>query len=112
MPTYRVYRLKDNLRAQFRAGPHIIGIANVKPGHYELAETIDAASPYAAFFEMRDAGTPLAVGDLLEIENGVLRICKFVGFEEAHWVVPEAAPAEPEAAAVSAPMAHPIPGVD
>jgi hypothetical protein len=32
------------------------------------------------------------VGDLLEAPDGVLRIFKFVGFEEAHWVVPEAKP--------------------
>jgi hypothetical protein len=29
------------------------------------------------------------VGDLLEAENGQLRICKYVGFEPAQWVIPE-----------------------
>jgi hypothetical protein len=46
------------------------------------------------------------VGDVLEDEGGVLRICKYTGFEEARWAVPEpnvaAAPAAvpdvPEAA--------------
>jgi hypothetical protein len=84
--------LKDHLRAQFRAGPHVIGMASIKPGHYEPGESIDAASPYAAFFSMREAGTPLVVGDLLETENGSLRICKFVGFEEANWVLPDSKP--------------------
>ena len=38
---------------------------------------------------MRDAGTPLEPGDLLEAEAGGLRIFKFVGFEEAQWTLPE-----------------------
>jgi len=89
MPAYRIHRLKDHLRQQFRAAPHVIGTASIKPGHYEPGGEIDAPTPYAAFFELRDAGTPLQVGDLLEAENGALRICKFVGFEEANWVIPE-----------------------
>jgi hypothetical protein len=104
MPTYRIHRLKDHLRAQFRAAPHVIGMASVKPIHYESGESIEAASPYAAFFSMREAGTPLSVGDLLEVENGGLRICKFVGFEEAKWVVPEPVPSDPQAASMSEPM--------
>jgi hypothetical protein len=37
------------------------------------------------------------VGDLLEAGNGTLRICKYVGFETASWVIPEskAAPQAP-----------------
>ena len=43
---------------------------------------------------------PLRVGDLLETEDGQLRICKYVGFEPAQWVVPEPRPHhEPESAA-------------
>ena len=103
MPTYRIHRLKDHLRAQFRAAPHVIGMASVKPVHYEPGESMEAASPYAAFFSMREAGTPLSVGDLLEAENGALRICKFVGFEEAKWVVPEPTQ-ETQAATIAEPM--------
>ena len=29
------------------------------------------------------------VGDILELAAGPLRICKYVGFEEARWFVPE-----------------------
>jgi hypothetical protein len=89
MPAYRIHRLKDHLRQQFRAAPHVIGTASIKPGHYESGGEINAPTPYAAFFELRDAGTPLQVGDLLEAGDGALRICKFVGFEEANWVIPE-----------------------
>ena len=69
----------------------------VKPRDYEPGEFVEAASPYAAYFALRDSARPLEVGDLLEAENGSLRICKFVGFEEAHWVQPELK-LEPEAA--------------
>jgi hypothetical protein len=89
MPSYRIHRLKDHLRQGFRSAPHVIGMASVKPRDYEPGDSIEAQSPYAAFFVLRDAGTPLEVGDLLELENGTIRICKFVGFEEAQWVLPE-----------------------
>jgi hypothetical protein len=32
------------------------------------------------------------VGDLLETGDGQLRVCKYVGFEPAQWVVPELKP--------------------
>jgi hypothetical protein len=89
MPVFHIHRLKDHLRQPFRSAPHVSGTALVKPRDYEPGETIDADSPYAAFFTLRDSARPLEVGDLLEAENGSLRICKFVGFEEAHWVQPE-----------------------
>jgi hypothetical protein len=39
------------------------------------------------------------VGDLLETADGQLRICKYVGFEPAQWVLPEPRHhAEPEPA--------------
>ena len=61
--------------------------------HDQDQDQVEAASPYAAFFALRDSGTPLEVGDLLEAEDGSLRIFKFVGFEEAQWVLPEPKPA-------------------
>jgi hypothetical protein len=89
MPSYRIHRLKDHLRQQFRFAPHMSGTATLKAKDYAPGDTIDASSPYAAFFQMKDAGTPLEVGDLLESENGSLRVFKYVGFEEAQWVVAE-----------------------
>ena len=97
MPSYRIHRLKDHLRAGFRSAPHVSGAAQLKPRDYEPADQVMAASPYAAFLEMRSSGRPLEVGDVLEDEHGSLRICKFVGFEEAHFVVPESKTAEPVA---------------
>ena len=97
MPSYRIHRLRSHLRQQFRSAPHVSGSANVKPRDYVLkepAESIDAVSPYAAFFALRESGAALEVGDLLEAEGGSLRIFKYVGFEEAQWVVPEAKPEE------------------
>ena len=31
MPSYRIHRLKDHMRHQFRYGPHVSGMAGVKP---------------------------------------------------------------------------------
>jgi hypothetical protein len=92
MPSYRIHRLKDHLRHPFRSAPHVGGTASVKPRDYEPGAAVDASSPYAAFFALKESAAPLQVGDVLESEDGSLRICKYVGFEEAQWVVPEARP--------------------
>ncbi len=44
---------------------------------------------YDAWKQLRESGRALQVGDLLEGEDGRLRICKYVGFEPAQWVLPE-----------------------
>ncbi len=98
MPSYRIHRLKDHLRQPFRFAAHVSGTAHVKPRDYEPGDSIESASPYAAYFERRETEAPLAPGDLLESEKGDLRIYKFVGFEEAQWVLPEPAPALAESA--------------
>jgi hypothetical protein len=94
MPSFRVHRLKDHLRQSFRFAPHLSGTASLKPRDYEMVEDIavEASSPYAAFFALREAPRPIQVGDVLESEDGSLRIFKFVGIEEAQWVVPEIRP--------------------
>jgi hypothetical protein len=108
MPSYRIHRLKDYLRAAFRAAPHVSGTAEVKPRDYTPGDSVDAASPYAAFFALRDSASKLEVGDLLESEDGSLRICKFVGFEEARWQVPETAGAASNLSAGSSPEARSV----
>ena len=90
MPAYRIHRLKTHLRQTFRFAPHVSGMAIVKPRDYESDAAVEASSPYAAFFALRRTQTPLEVGDLLEAESGSLRIFKFVGFEQAEWIKPEA----------------------
>jgi hypothetical protein len=99
MPNYRIHRLKDHLRRQFRYAPHVSGCAQVKPRDYDPGDAVEATSPYRAFFTLRDNRTPLDVGDVLESEDGSLRIFKFVGFEEAQWVVPESK-SDPQAESV------------
>ena len=89
MPSYRIHRLKDHLRAAFRSAPHVSGAAEVKPRDYTQGDQVEASSPYGVFFALRESGSPLEVGDMLESEHGSLRICKFLGFEEARWVIPE-----------------------
>lgn len=92
MPAYRIHRLKETARQQFRWAPHTSGISTVKPKDYEPAEMIEAASPYAAWLDLRESEHALQVGDLLELEGAELRIFKYIGFEEARWYVPEPAP--------------------
>ena len=89
MAIYRIHRLRNHLRQSFRYAPHVSGTANVKPRDYSPAESVEAPTPYAAFFALRGTESALEPGDLLESEAGELRIFKFVGFEEARWVLPE-----------------------
>jgi hypothetical protein len=92
MPSYKIHRLKDHLRQYFRHAPHVSGAALVKPRDYNPGEAVEAKTPYAAYFDLRASSTPLEPGDLLESGSGELRIFKFVGFEEARWVIPEVKP--------------------
>ncbi len=90
--------MKDSPRQQFRWAPHVSGAANVKPKDYEECGSVEAANEYEAWRQLRDTERPLEVGDLLETESGALRICKYVGFEAAQWLLPEpktAAEAQP-----------------
>jgi hypothetical protein len=94
MQTYRIHRLREHLRNQVRFAPHVSGTATVKPRDYQPPasgeDSVEAETPYAAFFALRDSAAPLEVGDLLEsAADGALRIFKFVGFEEAQWALPE-----------------------
>jgi hypothetical protein len=89
MPTYRVFRMKDSPRQQFRWAPHVSGPASAKPKDFEPAGEVEALNEYDAWRVLRDAATPLSIGDLLESSDGQLRICKYVGFEPAQWVLPE-----------------------
>jgi hypothetical protein len=102
MPLYRIYRMKDSPRQQFRWAPHVSGCASVKPKDYEQRGASEARNEYDAWRLLREGGEPLEVGDLLEAEGGRLSICKYVGFEPAQWVLLEPKqPAEPEPAGQS-----------
>jgi hypothetical protein len=99
MPLYRIYRMKDSPRQQFRWAPHVAGAASVKAKDYDQIGDVTAQNEYDAWKSLKDSGAPLEVGDLLENENGQLRVCKYVGFEPAQWFIPEPKPhGEPEPA--------------
>ena len=89
MPLYRIFRMKDSPRQQFRWAPHVCGAATAKPKDYEQRGEVEASNEYDAWRLLRESGDPLLVGDLLETEGGQLSICKYVGFEPAQWVLPE-----------------------
>ena len=84
--------MKDSPRQQFRWAPHLSGCAALKPKEYEPRGEVQARHEYEAWQLLRDSEEPIAVGDLLEAEDGQLRICKYVGFEPAQWVLPEPKP--------------------
>lgn len=95
MANYRIHRLKDSVRQQFRWAPHTIGITTIKPKDYEPFTTVEALTPYAVWMQLKDSDTPLEIGDVLELESGEVRIYKYVGFEQAQWLLPEVkSPAE------------------
>ena len=99
MPSYRIYRMKDSPRQQFRWAPHVSGTASLKPRDYDQKGTIEALHEYDAWRTLRESGDALQVGDLLENEEGRLSVCKYVGFEPAQWVLPDQKPpVQPEAA--------------
>jgi len=81
--------MKDSPRQQFRWAPHVSGCASLKPKDYERRGQIEALSEYDAWRRLRESGETLEVGDLLESGEGQLRICKYVGFEPAQWVLPD-----------------------
>jgi len=89
MPRYRIYRMRETLRQQFRWAPHLNGATAVKPRDYEEAGAVEGSSVYAVWASLRETENPLRVGDLLAAADGDLRIVKYIGFEEARWVLPE-----------------------
>ena len=95
MARYRIYYLKDSHRPQFRHAPPSPGPVKLKMRDYQPGGEIEASSPYAAWKQTREEQgerRPIEVGDALETDTGALLVCKFVGFEEAQWWLPEAPP--------------------
>ena len=109
MPLYRIYRMKDSPRQQFRWAPHVSGCAAVKPKDFECRGEVEAANEYEAWKLLLNSTEPLAVGDLLEPEGGRLRVCKYVGFEPAEWILPETKPHDqaPEATVAAEAQSEP-----
>ncbi len=105
MPVYRIFRMKENDRQRFRWQPHTSGTSLAKPKEYEEQGSIEAPNAYAAWATMKDSEEPLIVGDILLGPNDEMRILKYVGFEEAKWLIPEVKSGlEDVAPAMGAPM--------
>jgi hypothetical protein len=66
----------------------------VKQKDYEPSGDVEGENEYAVWAILRNSESPLQVGDILETPGGELRICKYVGFEEARWFVPPPPPAQ------------------
>lgn len=89
MPVYRIFRMKDHERQRFRWAPHTSGSTLVKPRDFEEQGSVEAVNVYTAWADLKDTENPLDIGDILVAPNDELRILKYVGFEEAAWVIPE-----------------------
>ena len=90
MPCYRIFRMRDEKRQQFRWAPHTSGVTPVKPKDYEMQEAVhEAPTPYSLWASLRESDQALDVGDVIELPNQELRICKYVGFEDAKWILPD-----------------------
>ena len=104
--TYRIHRLRESARTQFRWAPHTAGLTTVKPKDYQPAGEVEASGPYVAWNLLKDTDDALQPGDVLEsLPDGTLCIYKYVGFEQAQWLVQE--PTEtPDAVVREAPPAN------
>ena len=89
MGLFRVHRMRENAQQQFRWAPHTSGVTEAKPKDYDNGEEVEAASFYDVWARLKDSERPLNLGDLVEGGPGGLRICKYIGMEEARWIVPE-----------------------
>ena len=94
MPRYRIHRIKETPRENFRWTPHTGGLTTAKPKDYDCNREVEAATPYAAWKSLAQAGDGLRPGDLLEAVSAEgmgedLQIVKYIGFEPARWHVPE-----------------------
>lgn len=89
MPVFRIHRMKETTRQQFRWAPHTCGVTSLKPRDFEPAGEVAAQSFYDAWTSLRGSEQALEIGDVLESATGELHICKYVGFEEARWVLPD-----------------------
>ncbi len=90
MSTYRIFRMKPQDRQRFRWAPHTAGLCSAKPKDYEEQGAVEASTVYAAWAQLKAAGHPLDLGDILIDPNEQMRIVKYVGFEEVRWLIPEA----------------------
>lgn len=89
MAIFQIYRMKEAARHSFRSAAHTAGLAQVKPRDYEKQGQAEGNSAYGVWTALQGTADALEVGDVLEAPDGTLRICKYVGFEEARWVLPE-----------------------
>lgn len=83
--------MKQAAREHFRWAPHVSGIVQLKPRDYVPDGEVEALNFYDAWAVLRGSPRALDIGDALETSGGDLRICKYVGFEEARWAMPEGA---------------------
>lgn len=91
MANFSIRRLRDAQQEKFRWTPQqTTGTALLlKESDYQDDGEVDADSPYEAWLLLRKQQRELRVGDVLVTEgSGTTHICRYSGFEEAQWFVP------------------------
>jgi hypothetical protein len=112
MPLYRIHRIRESMKEQFRWAPHTGGLAVVKLKDYAVDSEVEAATPYALWSGKKAEANDLCPGDVLETVKedgtpGELQIFKYVGFEPAKWWIPEPKPEQKSTAdGAQSPVAH------
>jgi len=94
MARFRIHRIRETVREQFRWAAHTGGTAAVKQKDYDVDSELEAITPYALWSSMKAEGKNLYPGDVLETihedgTQGDLQIFKYIGFEPAKWWTPE-----------------------
>lgn len=84
--------MKDSPRQAFRWAPHTIGATVVKSKDYDEGGEFEAASAYTLWQSLRLTDGSLQLGDIVQLPDGTLRVYKYVGFEEAQWLIADAKP--------------------
>ena len=64
MPRYRIHRIRESMKEQFRWLAHTGGTATVKPKDYEVGGESEAATPYALWMSPKADGNALCHGDV------------------------------------------------
>ena len=107
MPRYRIYHLREAQRQHFRQAPPAPGPLKLKLKDYQPGGEIEATSPYTAWKQLHgNPGElqPIGIGDARETDTGTLLLCRYAGFEEAEWFVPEAVSPPPAREAEPSPV--------
>ena len=65
MPIYRIFRMKDSPRQQFRWAPHVSGSATARPKDFEQRGQVEAQNEYDAWRRLRESKERMTTQELV-----------------------------------------------